>query len=237
VKTAVPDIKIFADGAVLEDVPRLLATGAIHGFTTNPTLMAKAGVKNYEGFAKRFLDAAHGLPVSLEVFADDIPNMVRQARILASWGDNVFVKIPVTTTRRESTGEAIAQLSKEGVKINVTAVFTREQIDALLPLVDPKTPAIISVFAGRIADAGVDPQPYVRYAVEQARAMPKIEILWASCREIYSVVLAAEAGCHIITVPNDMLGKLRGLGRELADVSLDTVKMFFDDATSSGFQL
>jgi transaldolase len=232
-----PEIKIFADGAVLEDVPKLLAGGTLKGFTTNPTLMAKAGVKDYERFARRFLDAVNGLPVSLEVFADDVPNMIRQARILASWGDNVFVKIPVTNTAGESTAEAIAQLSKAGVKLNVTAVFTRPQIDTLVPLFDGKTPAIISIFAGRIADAGVDPEPTVRYAVEQVRAKPSVEILWASCREIFSVVIAAEAGCHIITVPNDMLGKLKGLGRDLSEVSLDTVKMFYTDATSSGFRL
>ena len=232
-----PDIKIFADGAVLEDVPKLLAGGRLAGFTTNPTLMAKAGVKDYERFARRFLDAAKGLPVSLEVFADDVPNMIRQARILASWGDNVFVKIPVTNTAGQSTAEAIKPLAHDGVKLNVTAVFTRRQIDELVPLFDVRTPAIISIFAGRIADAGVDPQPTVRYAVDRARERPSIEILWASCREIFSVVLAAQAGCHIITVPNDMLGKLNGLGRDLDEVSLDTVKMFYTDAKSSGFQL
>jgi transaldolase len=237
ISTTTPNIKIFADGAVLEDVPKLLATGTLTGFTTNPTLMAKAGVKDYEAFARRFLDAVNGLPVSLEVFADDVPNMIRQARILASWGDNVFVKIPVTNTARQSTAEAVAQLAKDGVKLNVTAVFTRRQIDALVPLFQANTRAIISIFAGRIADAGVDPQPTVRYAVEQTRDKPNIEILWASCREIFSVVLAAEAGCHIITVPNDMLGKLKGLGRDLDDVSLDTVKMFYTDAASSGFRL
>lgn len=233
----VPEIKIFADGAVLQDVPRLLAEGVVRGFTTNPTLMAKAGVKDYEAFAKHFLDAAHGLPVSLEVFADDIPNMIRQARTLASWGENVFVKIPVTNTKRESTREAIAQLTKNGVKLNVTAVFTHRQIDDLLPLLDPATPAIISVFAGRIADAGIDPQPTMRYAVQQARANPNVEILWASCRQIFSVVRAAEAGCHIITVPNDMLKKLSMFGRDLDDISLDTVKMFYNDAVASGFEL
>jgi transaldolase len=235
--TQTPNIKIFADGAVLEDIPKLLAKGNLQGFTTNPTLMAKAGVKDYEGFAKRILDAAHGLPVSLEVFADDIPNMIRQARLLASWGDNVFVKVPVTNTARQSTGEAVSVLSKEGVKLNVTAVFTSAQVDALLPLLDASTPAIISVFAGRIADAGVDPQPIVRRAVEAAKSKPSIEILWASCREIYNVVQAVEVGCHIITVPNDMLKKLEMFGRDLEDVSLDTVKMFYNDATSSGFQL
>lgn len=232
-----PSIKIFADGAVLEDVPKLLGDGRIAGFTTNPTLMAKAGVKDYEGFAKRFLDAAHGLPVSLEVFADDVPNMIRQARLLASWGENVYVKIPVTNTAALSTREAIAQLSKDGVKLNVTAVFTREQIDELVPLFDAKVPGIISVFAGRIADAGVDPQPTMRYAVEAAASKPNVEILWASCREIYNVIQAGESGCHIVTVPNDMLKKLSMFGKPLEDVSLDTVKMFYNDAMASGFRL
>ncbi len=233
--TSVPKIKLFADGAILDDVPRLVAQGTLSGFTTNPTLMAKAGVKDYEGFAKKFLAAAHGMPVSLEVFADDLPNMARQARILASWGDNVFVKIPVTNTAGKSTREVVAQLSKEGVKLNVTAVFTPAQIDELMPCFTDGVPAIVSVFAGRIADAGVDPQPIVRHAVEKAR--PGVEVLWASCREIYSVVLAAQVGCHIITVPNDMLKKLEWFGRDLNDISLDTVKMFYNDAVASGFQL
>ncbi|HEX3760840.1 MAG TPA: transaldolase [Kofleriaceae bacterium] len=232
-----PDIKIFADGAVLDDVPRLLAGGKVKGFTTNPTLMAKAGVKDYERFARRFLEATGGLPVSLEVFADDIPSMVRQARILASWGDNVYVKVPVTNTAGDTTADAVSRLARDGVKLNVTAVFTRAQIDGLLPLFDGKTPAIISIFAGRIADAGVDPAPIMRHAVERVRDRPNLEILWASCREIFNVVTAAGCGCHVITVPNDMLGKLAGLGRDLTDVSLDTVKMFYNDAKSSGFQL
>jgi len=233
----VPTIKIFADGAVLADVAGLVASGRIQGFTTNPTLMAKAGVRDYEGFAKQFLAAAAGLPVSLEVFADDLPNMIRQARILAGWGDNVYVKIPVTNTRGEPTREAIAQLAKDGVKINVTAVFTQPQIEELMPCFTSGTPAIISVFAGRIADAGADPVPYVRYAVEQTQKFPHVEVLWASCREIYSVIRAAECGCHVITVPNDMLKKLDLFGKDLREVSLDTVKMFFNDARSSGFEL
>jgi transaldolase len=232
-----PNIKIFADGAVLDDVPKLLANGRLKGFTTNPTLMAKAGVTDYEGFAKKFLAAVGQYPVSLEVFADDLPNMVRQARILAGWGDNVFVKIPITNTKGETTREAVAQLSKEGVKLNVTAVFTRPQVDGLMPCLAPGVPAIVSVFAGRIADAGVDPAPMIRYAVEAAVGRPEVEVLWASCREIFNVVQAAEAGCHIITVPNDMLKKLESCGKDLAEISLDTVKMFFNDAKASGFQL
>lgn len=235
--TAMPNIKIYADGAVLEDVPKLLASKRIQGFTTNPTLMAKAGVTDYEGFAKKFLAAASGLPVSLEVFADDPANMVRQAKILAGWGDNVFVKIPVTNTARAATYEVIGELAKSGVKLNVTAVFTHAQVDALVPLFQKGTPAIISVFAGRIADSGQDPAPYVKYAVDAAKHLPDVDVLWASCREIYSVVKAAEVGCQIITVPNDMMKKLDGFGKDLADISLDTVKMFFNDAKSSGFQL
>lgn len=235
--TTIPSIKIFADGAVLEDVPKMLARPNVKGFTTNPTLMAKAGVTDYEGFAKKFLAAVNGLPVSLEVFADDLANMTRQARILAGWGDNVFVKIPITTTSGQSTREAIAQLSKEGVKLNVTAVFTKAQIDGLLSCLAPNVPSIISVFAGRIADAGVDPQPIVKYSVDATKNLPAVETLWASCREIFNVVQAAESGCHIITVPNDMLKKLDMFGKPLEEISLDTVKMFFNDATSSGFQL
>lgn len=233
----VPNIKLFADGAVLDDVPKLLANGLLKGFTTNPTLMAKAGVTDYEGFAKRFLQAVGGYPVSLEVFADDLPNMVRQARLIAGWGDNVFVKIPITNTKGETTREAIAQLSKEDVKLNVTAVFTRPQVDGLVSSIAPGVPAIISVFAGRIADAGVDPVPMIRHTVEAVATRPEIEVLWASCREIYNVVQAAEAGCHIVTVPNDMLKKLDMFGKDLAEISLDTVKMFFTDASASGFRL
>ena len=233
----VPSIKIFADGAILDDVPKLRANALIKGYTTNPTLMRSAGVKDYEAFARKFLDATHGAPVSLEVFADDQPNMIRQAKILASWGDAVYVKIPVTNTKAESTRDAIRELSHEGVKLNVTAVFTRAQIDGVVEALDAKTPAIVSVFAGRIADAGQDPVPYVQYAVEASRGKPNVEVLWASCREIFSVIRAAQVGCHIITVPNDMMKKLDMFGRDLDQVSLDTVKMFFNDAASSGYQL
>jgi transaldolase len=233
----IPAIKIFADGAVLDDVSKLLAHGVVRGFTTNPTLMAKAGIKDYLGFARQFLAASNKLPVSFEVFADDHDNMVRQAKILSGLGENVYVKIPVTNTKGESSRDAIAELSREGVKLNVTAVFTPRQIEHVLSAFEPRATAIISVFAGRIADAGVDPQPIIKTAVDMAHNMPNIEILWASCREIYSVVLAAEVGCQIITVPNDMLKKLEMFGRDLTDISLDTVKMFYNDASSSGFRL
>jgi transaldolase len=232
-----PSIQIFADGAVLADIRPLIERYAVKGFTTNPTLMAKAGIRDYEGFARQILDAAGALPVSLEVFADDMPEMERQARKLASWGDNVFVKIPITNTRGESTNELVRSLAAAGVKLNVTAILTTEQVDKLVPCLAEGTPAIISVFAGRIADTGVDPVPIMKHTLEVARSRPRAEVLWASCREIFNVVQAAQAGCHIITVPNDMLKKLDGLGRDLADLSLDTVKMFRNDALASGFEL
>lgn len=235
--TKLPTIQIFADGAVLADVRPLIERYAIKGFTTNPTLMAKAGIRDYEAFARQILDAAGALPVSLEVFADELPEMARQAHKLASWGDNVFVKIPITNTRRDSTNELVRALSQAGVKLNVTAVLTTDQVDRLMPYLADGVPAIISVFAGRIADTGVDPVPIVRHAVEVARARPHAQVLWASCREIFNVMQAASAGCHIITVPNDMLQKLDGFGRDLADLSLDTVKMFRNDALASGFVL
>lgn len=232
-----PSIQIFADGAVIEEVRPLIERYAVKGFTTNPTLMAKAGVRDYEGFARKLLDAVGGLPVSLEVFADDMAEMERQAKKLASWGDNVFVKIPITNTRRESTNDLVRTLARSGVKLNVTAILTTDQVDRLVPCLAPDVPAIISVFAGRISDTGVDAVPIVRHAIDAARARPHAQVLWASCREIYNVVQAANAGCHIVTVPNDLLKKLDGLGKDLGDLSLDTVKMFRNDALSSGFVL
>lgn len=235
--TGRPGIQIFADGAVVQDVRPLIERHAVKGFTTNPTLMAKAGVRDYEAFARQLLDAAGALPVSLEVFADDLAEMERQARKLASWGDNVFVKIPITNTRRDSTAELVRALSRSGVQLNVTAVLTTDQIDRLAPCLADGAPAIVSVFAGRIADAGVDPVPIIRHAVDAVHARSRAQVLWASCREIYNVVQAAGAGCDIVTVPNDLLGKLDGLGRDLAELSLDTVKMFRNDALASGFVL
>ncbi len=233
----IPDIKIFADGANLGDVPRLIRQYCVKGFTTNPTLMAKAKVRDYERFAKSLLDVAQGLPVSLEVFADTFGEMKEQALKLASWGENVYVKIPATDTSGRPSTELIASLSVARVKVNVTAVFTKEQIDSLIPQFHPDASAILSVFAGRIADAGVDPGPIIRHALEGARAKPKLEVLWASCREIYSIVVAAQQGCHIITVPYDMLPKLDLFGKDLAEFSLETVRMFHRDAATSGYQI
>ncbi len=230
-------IKVFADGAVIRQVPELIERHNVRGFTTNPTLMAKEGIRDYQSFAKELLAVVGGRPVSFEVFADDLDEMHRQARVLAGWGENVYVKIPITNTRRESTAELVKSLSSSGVKVNVTAVFTPEQIAGLAGAFDSGTPAVVSVFAGRIADAGIAPETIVRGALEQFAAQEHVEVLWASVREIYNVVAAAAVGCHIVTVPIAMLDKLGSLGKDLSDFSLETVKMFRNDALSSGFNL
>jgi transaldolase len=231
------NIKIFADGAVTRQVPDLIAKYAVRGFTTNPTLMAKEGIRDYHAFAKELLSVVGGRPVSFEVFADDLDEMRRQALTLAGWGDNVYVKIPITNTRRESTAALVKTLNAEGVKLNVTAVFTPEQIAGLARSFDHGTPAVVSVFAGRIADAGIDPETIVRRALDQFAAQGHVEVLWASVREIFNVVSAAKVGCHIVTVPIAMLEKLNSLGKDLSDFSLDTVKMFRSDALASGLSL
>lgn len=236
-KPDLSNIKIFADGAVLADVAELIDKAGVKGFTTNPTLMNKVGIRDYEGFAKKMLTEVRGMPVSLEVFADELPEMERQAKILASWGENVFVKVPVTNTASVPTLPIVTSLSKAGVKLNVTAVFTPEQIDAVVEALTPGVPAIVSVFAGRIADTGRDPCPIMAHALKTCARKPGVEVLWASCREIYNVVQAAEVGCHIVTVPNDMLKKMGMIGKDLTELSLDTVKMFRNDAVASGFKL
>lgn len=231
------NIQIFADGAVIRQIPDLIAKYHVRGFTTNPTLMAKEGIRDYRAFAKELLAVVGGRPVSFEVFADELDEMHRQAMTLADWGENVYVKIPITNTRRESTAELVKSLSASGVKVNVTAVFTSQQIQGLAHCFDTGTPAVVSVFAGRIADAGIDPASIVRRALDQFAAQKHVEVLWASCREIFNVVSAATVGCHIVTVPIGMLDKLDLLGKDLADFSLDTVKMFRADALASGLSL
>ena len=234
---AMPKIKIFADGAVIGQIPGLIAKYDISGFTTNPTLMAKEGIRDYHAFAKELLSVVGGRPVSFEVFADELEEMRRQAMTLAGWGDNVYVKIPITNTRRESTAELVQSLSSAGGKLNVTAVFTPEQIAGLARAFDSGTPAVVSIFAGRIADAGIDPASIIRRGLEQFKEQPHVEVLWASVREIFNVVSAANVGCHIVTVPIGMLDKLGSLGKDLSDFSLDTVKMFRADALASGLSL
>ena len=230
-------VKIFADGADLADIRAMYANPWIRGFTTNPTLMRKAGVTDYKNFALEVLRVVPDRPVSFEVFADDFETMERQALEVASWGPNVNVKIPVTNTQREFSGPLIERLSRAGVRVNVTAVFTPNQVRAITERLDPATPAIISVFAGRIADTGSDPVPIMRQALEIMRARPKAELIWASPREVLNIVQANEIGCHIITVTNDILNKLSLLGKDHVLYSLETVEMFYKDAWAAGFSL
>lgn len=231
------NVKIFADGADKATMLELYGKPWIGGFTTNPTLMRKAGISDYEGFARDILAAIPDRPISLEVFADDFPEMERQARIIASWADNVYVKIPVTNTRREPALDLICRLAHSGVKVNVTALLTLSQVRDVCGALAGGSPSCVSVFAGRIADTGLDPLPLMTASVEIVRAHPGIELIWASPREVLNVVQADQIGCHIITVTNDILRKLDLLGRDLSDFSLETVKMFYDDARKSGYHL
>jgi transaldolase len=230
-------VKLFADGADFDTILGLAANPLIKGFTTNPTLMRKAGVTDYEAFARKVLVTVPDRPVSLEVFADDFPEMVRQAKVIASWGPNVNVKIPVTNTRREFSGPVIRELSAAGVVVNVTAVLTVEQVRAVVACLDPRTASIVSVFAGRIADTGVDPVPIMRAACEVLAARPAAQLLWASPRELLNVFQADEVGCHIITATNDVLAKLPLIGKNLDAYSLETVEMFHRDARTAGYEI
>jgi transaldolase len=231
-------IKIFADGAVLADMVALYRGGSgVNGFTTNPTLMKKAGVRDYERFAKDALAEITDLPISFEVFSDELAEMERQARKIASWGDNVYVKIPVTNTKSVSTAPILKRLSAAGIRLNVTAVFTPIQVEHLVQHLSPTTPCIISIFAGRIANAGVDPMPIMKRAVEIAKVLPACEVLWASPREALNVIQAEECGCHIITMTPDILAGLKTFGKDLTQYSLETVQMFYQDAQSAGYTL
>jgi transaldolase len=229
--------KIFADGADLAQIAQLCRNPLIRGFTTNPTLMRKAGVTDYEAFARAAIELVGERPISLEVFSDEFEDMERQARRIATWGSNVYVKIPVTNTRREPADELVQRLSEANVKINVTAILTLDQVKRVAGRVANGAPSVISIFAGRIADTGVDPVPFMRTALGYVRDCKSIEVIWASPREILNVVQASEIGCHIITVTSDLLAKLGLLGRDLADYSLDTVKMFHTDAGAAGYKL
>lgn len=230
-------IAVYADGADVKDMVSARSAGLVRGFTTNPTLMRKSGITDYEKFAREALSAVSGMPISFEVFADDFNEMERQAKKIATWGDGVYVKIPVTNTRGESAAPLVKRLSDAGVKLNVTAILTLEQVRTITDALNANVPAIISVFAGRVADTGVDPVPLMREAVKIASAKPKAEVLWASPREVLNIIQAEEVGCHIITVTSDILKKLAGVGKSLEEMSLDTVKMFFNDASAAGFKL
>ena len=230
-------VKIFADGADLKGISNLSRNPLIKGFTTNPTLMRKAGIQDYRAFALEVLGIIGERPVSFEVFSDEFDEMERQAMEIASWGRSVYVKIPVTNTRREFAGDLIRRLAAAGVQLNITALLTNEQVKDVLRCLSPETRSCVSVFAGRIADTGRDPVPLMAEAVGLLKANPKAELIWASPRELLNIFHADSIGCHIITVTHDVLSKLPLVGKDLAEYSLDTVKMFHQDAVSAGFQI
>ena len=229
--------RIFADGADLDGILALAADPRISGFTTNPTLMWKAGLTDYAQFAQCLLERITKHPISFEVFADDVEEIRRQAHTIAAWGDNVYVKIPVTTTSGESLAPLVRELSEGGVKVNVTALFTTAQVELITSAVKDGAPACISVFAGRIADAGIDPVPIMARSVDIMIQAPRAELIWASPREILNLVQADQVGCHIITMTHDLLKKLDCLGKSLEQYSLETVRMFHGDAVAAGFTL
>lgn len=230
-------VRIFADGADLEGIVSLATNPLITGFTTNPTLMRNAGVADYEVFAKELLAAVPGRPISFEVFSDDFVEMEAQAMRIASWGDEVYVKIPVTDTAGRTTEPLLRRLVADGVKVNVTAMMTLTQVEWVVDCLADGPPSYVSIFAGRIADTGVDPIPTIEAALGIMASQPQIELIWASPREVLNIVQADAIGCHIITVTHDLLKKLEILGHDLDEYSLDTVKMFHRDAALAGYQL
>jgi transaldolase len=230
-------VKIFADGADLEGMLAFYKKPFIKGFTTNPTLMRASGITDYEGFAKQVLEQIPDRPISFEVFSDEFDEMERQARKIFAWGKNVFVKIPVTNTRRESTVPLIRRLASEGIQLNVTALMTSEQVGVISPVLGSRAPSYMSIFAGRVADTGRDPMPIMKKAVEIMADFPNQELIWASPRELLNIFQADEVGCHVITVTHDVLKKLPLVGKDLNEFSLDTVKMFYSDAQKARYSL
>ncbi len=230
-------VKIFADGADRDSMLEMYASPLIKGFTTNPTLMRKAGISDYKAFAKDIVSEIPDRPISFEVFSDEFDEMRRQAEDIAGWGDNVYVKIPVTNTRGETSYGLVNELSHAGVKVNVTALMLQEQVRRVGAAVAGGAPACVSVFAGRIADTGCDPVPVMTDAVEILKSSPNAELIWASPRELLNIFQADQVGCHIITATSDVLKKLPLIGKELAEYSLDTVKMFYQDARAAGYEL
>jgi transaldolase len=230
-------VKIFADGADIKAMREAAANPLIKGFTTNPTLMRQAGVNDYKAFALEALKAIPDRPISFEVFADDLPTMEDQGREIASWGDNVYVKIPVSNTKGEFTGPLIATLSRAGIKLNITAIMTVDQVARVGEALAENVPAVVSVFAGRVADTGRDPVPEMKEALAILRPRPKAELLWASPREVLNIFQADEIGCHIITVTSDHLKKLSLTGKDLLEYSKETVAMFYRDAQTAGFAI
>lgn len=230
-------IKIFADGADKAGMFDMNANPLIQGLTTNPTLMRKAGINNYRAFAKEVLSVIKEKPISFEVFADDFEEMAWQAREIATWGNNVYIKIPVSNTKQDPSYALIRQLAHEKIKLNVTAILTLGQVQHVVSALNPNVPSYVSVFAGRIADTGRDPIPMMVAALEYLKAAPAAELIWASPRELLNIFQADAIGCHVITVTNDLLKKLSLVGYDLVEYSLDTVKMFYNDAVAAGFRL
>lgn len=231
-------IQLYADGADMAGILDLYAKPYIKGLTTNPSLMKKVGIKDYEAFAKEILQSVTAKPISLEVFSDEFPEMRRQAEKIKTWGKNVYVKIPITNSRGESSLPLIKELGQEGVQLNITALLTLKQVAGVAEALNPKVASVVSVFAGRIADTGVDPMPMMRACGALLHGQPKAELLWASTREVLNIFQAQECGCHIITVPHDILGKAAKMfGLDLTELSLDTVRMFAKDAADAGFKL
>jgi transaldolase len=231
-------VKLFADGADKAGMLQLNANPLIKGMTTNPTLMRKAGVHDYEAFARDILQHITEKPISFEVFSDEFPEMRRQALKIKDWSKNVYVKIPITNTRGESSLPLVRELALEGVKLNVTAILTLEQVAGVAKVLNSKVPAVVSVFAGRIADTGVDPMPQMRESKKLLAGLPQAELLWASVREVLNIFQADDCGCAIVTVPHDILAKaMKTTGTDLKKLSLDTVKMFAVDAKAAGFSL
>jgi transaldolase len=230
-------VKIFADGADKAGMLDMASKSFIKGLTTNPTLMRKAGIKSYKDFALEILTEVKDKPISFEVFSDDFDEMERQALEITSWGENVYVKIPVMNTKQEPAYDLVSKLSNQGVKLNVTALMTNTQVKNVAERLNMSIPSYISVFAGRVADTGIDPVPQMKAAVDIIKMNPKIELIWASPRELLNIFQADEIGCQIITVTNDVLKKLDLVGKNLEEYSLDTVKMFYNDAKSAGYSI
>jgi transaldolase len=230
-------VRVFADGADIASIRKLAADPLIAGFTTNPTLMRQAAVDDYEHFAHEFLESVPDRPISFEVFSDDFADMERQALKISSWGDNVFVKIPITNTEGASSLDLVRRLTGQGVQLNITALMTNDQVDATAAVLEGGTAAFVSVFAGRIADTGREPEPIMVRALESLRPLDDVELIWASPREVLNIVQADRIGCHVITVTPDLLAKIGLFGRDLTDFSLDTVRMFHRDAAAAGYAL
>ena len=231
------NVQIFVDGADINSIKKILKNKLVKGFTTNPTLMKKAGIKDYEFFSKKIAKLVYPKSVSLEVFSDDLHEMYRQAKIISSWGNNIYVKIPIINTKGFSTNKIVKKLSSERVNLNITAIFTLKQIKDVIKVLNKNSNTILSIFAGRIADSGRDPKNIIKKSVKYVKKFKSIRVLWASTREPFNIVEAINCGCHIITASNDIIEKIKYFNKDLTLFSKETVKMFYDDAKSSGFNI